>query len=321
MNPRQDEFPILFLGGAKRVSVARHIAAAFSARGFRARFFSYEIDTRVPIAEVGEVITGKRWNDPALSGHLAEIVREKGIRMIIPFVDGAVGPAGDFAARFPELKVFVPGSDAALAGIMFDKTHAAGLFERLGLPVPPTASPQNTGGFPLIAKPRRGSASKGIRIITSADGLKSLPSPDNYLIQEYIPEREEISVDCYISVRTGEILTISPRRRVETLGGEAVRSITVDDPAATALAKRTIQATGLRGAVTIQLIRDLSQPGRLLIMEINPRLGGAVVCSIGAGADIPGQIADEALGLTPRPSKAIPGTEMCRYFQEVIFRP
>ena len=58
-----------------------------------------------------------------------------------------------------------------------------------------------------------------------------------------------------------------------------------------------------------------------MIMEINPRLGGGVVCSAGAGADIPGCIADEALGFDARPSRAVPGTEMCRYFEEVIFKP
>lgn len=317
MTPQLPEYPILLLGGAKRVSIARHIADAFRQRGFQARFISYEIDSRVPIAELAEVVIGKRWSDPGLYDDLAELVRTRGIRMIIPFVDGAVAPASDFAASHTELRLFVPGSDAALSETMFDKVLADHLFRSLGLPVP--AGRDN--GFPLIAKPRRGSASKGIVILNTKADLQALPAPDDYLIQEYISRREEISVDCYVSITDGRILAVSPRRRIETLGGEAVRSITLDAPDAIALSERTLRATGLRGAVTIQLIRDLDRPSRLMIMEINPRLGGAVVCSIGAGADIPGAIADDALGLPSKPTEATPGTEMCRYFQEVIFKP
>lgn len=314
-------YPILLLGGAKRVSIARHIAGAFRDRGYKALFFSYEIKKHVPIAELGEVIIGRRWKDESIYSHLREVVEQKGIKMIIPFVDGAVGVAARMCKRYPELRLFVPGRDSRIAEIMFDKKAAAELFEQCELPIPETYRGTGQREYPLIAKPRHGSASKGIAVLETEEEYLKLANHQDFIIQEYISEREEISIDCYVSVRTGKILTISPRRRLETLGGEAVRSITLSDPAAEALARETLERTGLRGAVTIQLLKDLRNPGRLLIMEINPRLGGGVVCSIGAGADIPGNIADEALGMEARPSQATPGTEMCRYFQEVIFKP
>ena len=319
MNEPRKEYPILFLGGAKRVSIGRKIAEAFRTRGHEARIYSYETDRRVPIAAIGEVIVGRRWKDADLYTHLREAVEAKGIRMIVPFVDGAVGVAAEFASRYPELGVFVPGTSAEMAELMFDKCRSAELFERLGLPTP--ASYRGEEAYPLIAKPRHGSASKGIRILSTHGDLAELENPEDYLIQEYIEDAEEISTDCYASVRTGEPLVVSPRIRLETLGGEAVRSLTIDSPEAEALARKTLTATGLKGAVTIQFIRSRRAPERLMIMEINPRLGGGVVCSAGAGADIPGCIADEALGFDARPSKAVPGTEMCRYFEDVIFKP
>lgn len=321
MSAGANKFPILFLGGAKRVSVGRMLEKAFADRGYEARFFSYEIDPRVPVACMARVVQGLRWSDPAIYDDLARVVDEFGIRMIVPFVDGAVDVAATFVERNPAAGVFLPGADAARARTMFDKVEAARVFEELGLPVPPTWRPGEPACFPLIAKPRRGSASKGISVIDGPEALGALEGRmDDYIVQRYIADREEISVDCYVSVRSGEVLAVSPRRRIETLGGEAVRSITVDSPRAEALVRRTLEATGLRGAVTVQLICDRAAD-ELMIMEINPRLGGGVVCSIGAGADIPGVIADEALGLTPSPSAAVPGTEMCRYFQEVIFKP
>lgn len=321
MTSSAKKFPILFLGGAKRVSVGRMLEAAFAARGLKAEFFSYEIDPRVPIACMARVIVGLRWSDPAIYDDLARVVAENGIRMIVPFVDGAVDVAAEFVERNLDAGVFLPGSDAVISRMMFDKVEAARLFESHALPVPQTWRPGMQALYPLIAKPRRGSASKGICVLETPSDLHALEGrEDNYIIQRYIADREEISVDCYVGVHSGEVLAVSPRRRIETLGGEAVRSITVDSPRAVELVRRALLATGLRGAVTVQLLLDRTAD-ELMIMEINPRLGGGVVCSVGAGADIPGMMADEALGLQAAPSQAVPGTEMCRYFQEVIFKP
>lgn len=57
-----------------------------------------------------------------------------------------------------------------------------------------------------------------------------------------------------------------------------------------------------------------------MLMEINPRLGGGVICSIFAGAPITDYILREALGLDVNPSTDwIPGTLMARYQKEAIF--
>lgn len=86
-----------------------------------------------------------------------------------------------------------------------------------------------------------------------------------------------------------------------------------------AASEYVINALMLRGAVTLQFLRDKDSE-RLMLMEINPRLGGGVICSIQAGADIPGMIVDEAVGKSPEPADEIkPGVLICRYFEEVVF--
>lgn len=125
----------------------------------------------------------------------------------------------------------MPVGDKSKAEDMFDKCICASLFEAAGLPIPATYS----GGditMPLIAKPRNGSASKGIEMIDTADDLAHLPMPiDSYLIQERIDDREEISVDCYVSTIDGEVLAAVTRRRLEVIGGEASRTVTFHDAA------------------------------------------------------------------------------------------
>lgn len=307
---------VLFLGGAKRVSMGRRFIEAAGRLGADCRIFSYELTEHEPIACVGEVIKGLRWSDPNLKEDLLRLCRQNNIVAIVPFVDGAVAPAAGMSDD-----VFVPASDPMLATMAFDKVMAQGWFEGLGLPVPrsPEAADTDlTAGY--IAKPRFGSASKGICVIHSREELAALPPDTEYLIQEYIADREEYTVDCYVHTGTGEIMAAVPRRRLEVSGGEVTRTITFSDPEVENLARLTLRMTGLRGAVTIQMLRERGT-GRLMLMEINPRLGGGAVCSVAAGADMPGYILREALGLPLTPAKWTPGVEIARYPQEVVFMP
>jgi carbamoyl-phosphate synthase large subunit len=94
-------------------------------------------------------------------------------------------------------------------------------------------------------------------------------------------------------------LAAVPRVRNCVSGGEVSESTTIHDAKVEELARRTLAALNLRGAVTVQIIRDNSRDAEenLMIMEINPRLGGGAVLSVEAGADIPMMILREALGM------------------------
>lgn len=306
---------LLFLGGAKRVSMARHFKRAAEALGCECAIFSYEMSTAEAIACEGEVIVGKRWRDPDVLDHLRQICRDKQIHAIIPFVDGAV----PVAAQLHEV-AFVPTGRREDAERMFDKVDSARLFEQLGLPIPHTYH-EGEPCMCLIAKPRRGSASKGIMEISSLDALqKVLTHADDYLIQQRIDRREEYTVDCYVDTRGSRILATCPRRRIEVAGGEVTRTETVGDPEILDLARLTLEATGLVGAVTVQMMRDLDT-NRLMLMEINPRLGGGAVCSVAAGADIPSLILREVLDLPPVQQHWQAGVQIARYLDEVVFYP
>lgn len=307
---------MLFLGGAKRVSFGRKLIEAGKRLGVEIKIFSYELHTNVPIASIGTVVLGRRWDAPDLLSHMHNVVKANDIRMMLPFVDGAVAAAGAYEGNYGD--IWAPVVDPGLAETMFDKTSAAAAFKNARLPIPATYS-WGRPEFPLIAKPRHGSASKGIFIIDTISELRRvLKEKDAYLIQRYYPKREEFTVDCYVS-RRGKILCVSPRRRLEVLGGEVVRTITVDSPELIELSTGIIEALKLRGAITIQFLRD-KETEQLMLMEINPRLGGGVVCSIHAGADIPDLILREALDLPLEPVTDIrPYIEICRYFEEVAF--
>lgn len=285
---------ILFLGGAKRVSMARLFKAADS----HAKIYSYELGERVPVSLEAEIIIGKRWSDPDLNCDLRKIIAEKEINIVIPFVDGAIEPA----ARLKD-SVFAPCCHALE---YTDKILCDKRLRELGIPVP------ESSGKKCIAKPRLGAASQGLIIYDNKRNVDM----EKYLVQEFIESREEITVDCYVSGDT--ICACIPRLRLEVSGGEVTRTRTFHDERVLNLAHEVLIKTGLQGAVTIQFIKDLNT-GRLMVMEINPRLGGGAVCAVAAGANIPEMIIREAQGLDITPITDYKDIEMARYSAEVFF--
>lgn len=310
---------ILFLGGAKRVAMGRLFIEAGRRLGMEVVLFSYELSTEVPVSEVSRVIVGRRWNDHALMEDLHEVVTENRIDIIIPFVD----PAVEIAARYcmSDPSVWTPFKDGVLAAHMFDKCKADELFRNIGVPVPRNAGLEKITGE-VIAKPRHGSASKGIRVMENDEyaAMRSRGETDGYIFQEYISDREEYTVDCYVA-SDGKVICAVPRRRLEVAGGEVVSTVTVADKDIAAISRNVLEGLSLRGAVTIQFLRDRTD-GRLMIMELNPRLGGGAVCAVYAGADIPAFIlTDWRDGKVPVCDDWQAGVKTCRYFEDVVFKP
>lgn len=315
---RRRNVNILFLGGAKRVSMAEQIERAGKDLGMVVSIFSHELDECEPIASVGKVIVGSKYTSPDIDAELDEIIATHDIHIVLPFIDPAIEVAARCQERHPE--VFVPVPSADVARNMFDKTLSARLFEQLEIAIPQTYTPDCIQ-YPAILKPRLGSASKGIIVAHSHDDLKTASGDiaENYLIQQYIAEREEYTVDCYVGTQDGEVKCAVPRLRIATAGGEVTKTETRHIPQLETAAHNILKLLNLRGAVTLQFLRDLDT-GHFLLMEVNPRLGGGVICSIYAGADIPRMILEESIGFNAVPAKDWnEGALMTRYMKEVVF--
>ena len=283
--------------------------------GYDIRIVSYELDQQVPIATVGKVVTGLRWSDPMVVDDILRVVTEYEASIILPFIDGSISIAAQCKRRMPSL--FVPASDPETSVLMFDKILAAKAFQEAGIPIPTTYSIIDAE-MPVIAKPRFGSASRGIQVFDDIEDLMHLKDISEYLLQEYIEEKKEYTVDCYIS-QQGEILVTVPRERLEIMGGEVTRTITTRLPQLDEMCRNIIRKFDMKGPITLQFLYDIRRD-RYLLMEVNPRLGGGVICSIYAGAPIPDYIISEALGIPLRPCDDwADKTLMARYQKETIF--
>jgi len=312
---KNQQLTILLFGGARRVSLAELLKRSGQRIGYKINIVSYDLSDEVPISLEGKVIKGLRWNDPGVVDDIEKVVKEYDVNVILPFVNGAIEIASICRDRFRD--VFVPVTDFEIASKLFDKAEAAKTFKEAGFPIPRTYS-VISAEIPAIAKPRKGGSSRGIHIFRNMEDLMHLQDLKNYLLQEYIENCKEYTVDCYVD-HYGNILVTVPRERLEIMGGESTRTRTCHNEVLEKLSREVIEKFKLRGPVNLQFLHDLDAD-RYLLMEVNPRLGGGVICSIYAGAPITDYIIEEALGVELQPCDDwASGTLMARYFKEAIF--
>ncbi len=310
------EINILFLGGARRYSLAERFIIAGKTLNIQVNIYSYELTQDVPITGIAKkIIIGKRWNDENIFEDLKTIVEQYKINILLPFVDPAIEILAKLKSIINKTDVCIPVSDVETCKIFFDKILAQEWFLKHQFPVPIASST-----FPIIAKPRKGSAGKGIQIIHNDIELHQFKQAHNlndFLIQQFI-DAEEYTVDSYVSIHSKEILGIVPRQRIEILGGEVIKSITKKEQKIIELTKIILTKGNFCGPITIQFLKDIKS-NMIYIMEINPRFGGGVINSIEAGFDIPLILLKEYLNLPVSPINHFKeNLLMLRTFREVF---
>jgi carbamoyl-phosphate synthase large subunit len=158
-----------------------------------------------------------------------------------------------------------------------------------GFPVPKTyRSLEEIGmdGFPVFAKPIRGSSGQGCRAVSW--GERATLDFGLELVQERIT-CSEFTVD-YLADWEGRYLESVVRHRIEVVDGESTVTQVRQIPAIQSLCRRLGEALGLIGHNNIQLFYRKTRTdheGEIRLIEVNPRFGGASNLAIQAGLDSP----------------------------------
>ena len=238
---------------------------------------------------------------PELVPALLELCREYKVDLLVPTVDYELLPIAREAARFDAIGVRIAISPLEALERCLDKYQLyKTCCDALLCPSTVVLEPRIMASGDLIAKPRSGSGSRGIRRIRGEAIPEDLPRDGSYILQSYLPGTE-YSVDVYID-RTGEPLAAVPRERMKVDSGVAVTARTVRDAALENAAIAAAKAVGIRGVANVQLRRDAA--GRPRLLEINPRFPGTMPLTVAAGVPMPTMTVDEALGGTlTRPAR------------------
>jgi len=300
---------ILFIGGGKRYSAAECFMDAGKKLGIDIQIFAYEMGFGLPIEKIATVFQGLKFSDPNILDDIKKTISENQIEIAIPYHDHAV----DLLAQLTDF-VFTPTADYSQCKTFFSKIASNLFFKSIGMPVAGFE-----GKIPAIAKPDKGSASKGLIFFNEQSELDEFLSSDqskNYEIQNCI-KGQEYSVDGYIALNS-DFQFFGIRKRLETLGGEAVKSLTVENEKINNACKILAKQAGIKGAITVQFIED-SETKEIYTMEVNPRFGGAMLTTWGAGVPWFEIVLCDYLKLEIPKFSFKPNTLMVRSFREHFF--
>jgi carbamoyl-phosphate synthase large subunit len=242
-----------------------------------------------------------RCSKPEFIPALLDLAERENITVIIPTIDSELGSLAQHKNMFTQKGIHVSVSSADTVHICGDKvaTHrwlCANGFPtvRQCFPEEVLNAPQNWT-LPLIAKPRYGSASKGVRVIETWDELSAYAAIRSDLIVQQVAVGDEHTVNIFVN-RDGKCICAVPHRRIETRGGEVSKAITVRHIAMMTLACDIAERLpGARGMLNLQCF--LSAEGDIRIIEINARAGGGYPLTHSAGARQTLWILEELLGI------------------------
>jgi len=139
--------------------------------------------------------------------------------------------------------------------------------------------------FPLLMKPRKGSASIGIKKVFNIAELRDKFEEKKFIIQEFL-QGDDYGVDVFCNSDLVPI-SIFAKRKMRIVAGEADKEVTVYDDKMIDYIKNMTGKLKLYGPGDIDLIK---RGNKYFISDINPRFGGGYPLAHTVGADFPKKI-------------------------------
>jgi carbamoyl-phosphate synthase large subunit len=228
---------------------------------------------------------------------LLDLIKKYEVDLIIPTGEHDLYKLSKIRDKMKNLgcKIFV--SDPDTVEICQNKLKFYEHLKKTDIPLPLTYSKN------MILKPKRGSGSRGIKIVELEDRI----------IQEYLPGKE-YTVDVFCDM-SSNIINHVIRERVATKAGISTKSTVLFDKSISLIVGQLVHHLSIKGPACVQLRNN--DKGSPHVIECNPRLGGGTYISTLAGVNY----ADIYLNmLTNKPNKTQKPKEITvtRYFEEIV---
>ncbi|WP_339229747.1 ATP-grasp domain-containing protein [Oceanobacillus sp. FSL K6-2867] len=305
---------ILLTSTARRIDFVEFFQDALKNAGIDGKIITADPEYNAPSLQAGdENYVIPEQTDTNYMDAIIEICKKHHVNCLVPLNDWEVPKISAQKEELDKLGVSVFAPDSNIVEKVRDKGKYWDLLEPLDVKTPLSylnvesakkALEKKEVSFPLIVKPRNGSASIGIEIIDNVedmvfayqhavrkikesqlDGATSKEPEDNIIIQEVI-EGDKFSVDMFNDLN-GRFLTSFARKQLDMRGGDIDRCITVNIPELTDIAEQLGKRFGHAGYMNTDIYFNGTA---YYVIDINPRFGGGYAFTHLAGADIPAAI-------------------------------
>jgi carbamoyl-phosphate synthase large subunit len=225
------------------------------------------------------------------SKKLITLCKKNNIGLLISLIDPELSLLAKHKKRFAEHGIQCLVSNHKVIEICFDKYKTYQYLKNNGFPFVKTylslrevlhEIKHGRLDFPLIVKPRKGSASMGITTVTNEKELSTVIKKSNdSIIQEFM-NGQEWGVDAYIDLISKKAISIFTKKKLKMRAGETDKAVSIKDNNLIELCKRLVESIGLIGPIDIDYFE--TKEG-FVISEINPRFGGGYPLAYACGVD------------------------------------
>ena len=288
--------------------------------------------------------------------HLREILQNESPDLILCGRDEDTLALSELRARHPNLPGALPVGTPRSALIGLDKWHTFQFARKHGLPFAESFRSGKSAdagsleafarsvGYPLVAKPVRGFASRGVHFVRDAADLKLLAQREGYLFQEYLGDPKSLE-PYFESLRGPPPLFAGPRdpghysaQTVIAPNGALAPVLVTHNPLELGLSKsfarvrdpeldaltlayaRALAAEGALGPVNVAFKKD--RRGEWKVQEINLRNSGSTAARFLMGMDEIYLITRHFVPGVPFPQMRPPGCDACNHvIRDVVAIP
>ncbi|WP_338471539.1 ATP-grasp domain-containing protein [Niallia sp. XMNu-256] len=305
---------ILLTSTARRIDFVGFFQDALKNAGIDGKVIATDPEHNAPSLQAGdENYVIPHQTDSNYMESILEICKKHHVNCLVPLNDWEVPSISAHKEELEKLGVSVFAPDSTIVNKVRDKAKYRELLDPLGIKTPLSylnvedakkALEKQEVSFPLIVKPRNGSASIAVEIIDNLedmefayeqairkikesplDGATSREPEENVIIQEVV-EGDKFSVDMFNDLN-GRFLTSFARKQLGMRGGDIDRCITVNSPELTEIGRQLGNSFGHAGYMNADVYFNGTD---YYVIDINPRFGGGYAFTHAAGANIPAAI-------------------------------
>lgn len=228
-----------------------------------------------------------RMTDPGYINVIFEICKKEKINGILSLIDPELSLLAEYESEFKKLGVTVIGSSYELCELSLDKyamykwlsTHNYNCARSY---MDFDEFKQSEIEYPVFVKPAKGSASIAIAKADNENTARFLFSQNKgMMVQEFL-KGQEIGIDVYIDMISGEVVSIFAKKKLLMRAGETDKAVSFKDWKLFNLVEKFVLEMGFRGQIDIDIF-DID--GEYYISEVNPRFGGGYPHAYEAGVN------------------------------------
>ena len=226
---------------------------------------------------------------------LLDLCKKNKINMVVPLIDPELEVLAAHYDEFRSNGIMAVVSPARTIDIAFDKYQTHLHAKKAGIEVPETVTTIEEAlkliasgklSWPVIVKPRKGSASMFVNSCSNESELKlafqTCPGP---VIQQFILG-DEYGYDIFCDSDFKPV-SVFCKLKLTMRAGETDKAVSVNDKKLIDLGVKIAQAFPMFGPIDADVKTGKNGP---MLLEINPRFGGGYPCSHLCGADFPAKL-------------------------------